>query len=68
MLRQVYIFNTKAANPNLQKAYLVNTLINFREKLRTFYKMNLLLEYQIKEYKYFKPNCDSFLQENDEMF
>lgn len=53
MLRKLYIINTKAEDPIFQKAYLANILINFREMPQTFYKMNLLLEYQNKKFKQF---------------
>lgn len=45
MLRQVHIFNTKVADTILQEAYLANTLVNLKEEPRTFYKIDLLLEY-----------------------
>ena len=68
MLRQVHIFDTKVANPIFQKAYLANALINLKEERRTFYKMDLLLEHQNRDFKYFLANCRSSLQESDEMF
>lgn len=68
MIRQLYIFNTKAFNPQLQKAYLANILVNPRGLPYTFYEINLLLKYQNKEFKYFQADTDSSLQETDEMF
>ena len=68
MLRQVHIFDTKAADPILQKAYLANALVNPRGKSQTFYEMDLLLEHQNGEFKRFRADQGSFLQESDEMF
>lgn len=68
MLRPVYIFNTKAADPILQQTYLANALVNPRGKPRSFYKMDLLLEHQNREFKRFSANHGLSLQESDEMF
>ena len=51
MLRQVHIFDTKAADPILQEAYLANALVNPIGKPQSFYKMDLLLEHQNGEFK-----------------
>ena len=53
MLRQVHIFDTKAADPILQEAYLTNAFVNPRGKPQSFYKMDLLLEHQNREFKQF---------------
>lgn len=53
MLRQVHIFDTKAADPILQEAYLANALVNPRGERRTFYEMDLLLEHRNGEFKRF---------------
>ena len=45
MLKQVHIFDTKAADPILQEAYLANALVNPRGKPQSFYEMDLLLEH-----------------------
>lgn len=68
MLRQVHIFDTKAADPILQQAYLANALVNPRGKPQSFYKMDLLLEHQNGEFKRFRADRGSSLQESDEMF
>ena len=61
MLRQVHIFDTKAADPILQKAYLANALVNPRGKSQTFYEMDLLLEHQNGEFKRFRADRGSSL-------
>lgn len=53
MLKQVYIFNTKAADPIFQETYLANALVNLRGERQTFYKMDLLLEHQNEKFKCF---------------
>lgn len=68
MLRQVHIFDKKVADPILQEAYLANALINPRGKPQSFYEIDLLLEYQNREFKRFCTDCGSSLQENDEIF
>lgn len=68
LLRQVHIFDTSAADPVLQKVYLANALVNPRGLGHTFYEMDLLLEYQNGEFKRFRSNRDSSLQESNEMF
>ncbi len=68
ILRQLHIFDTKAANPILQGAYLANALVNPRGRLRTFYEMDLLLEYQNGEFKRFRADRGLSLQESDEIF
>lgn len=61
MLRQLHIFDTKAANPQLQEAYLANALVNPRGLSHTFYEVDLLLEYQNREFKQFRADRGSFL-------
>lgn len=68
MLRQVHVFDTKAADPILQEAYLANALVNPRGLGHTFYEMDLLLEHQNGEFKRFRNDRGSSLQESDEMF
>lgn len=51
MMRQVHIFDTKAADPILQEAYLANFLVNFQGFFNLFYKMDLLLEHQNGRFK-----------------
>ena len=68
MLRQLHIFDTKSADPVLQEAYLTDSLINFKSQLRTFYKMDLLLEHQNGEFKWFQMDCESSFQETDNTF
>lgn len=50
MMRQLYIIDTKSVDPILQEAYLANALVNPHGLPYTFYKMNLLLEYQNGEF------------------
>lgn len=68
MLRQLHIFDTKTADPILQETYLANALVNPRGGSRTFYKMDLLLEHQNREFKRFRVDRGSSLQESDKMF
>ena len=68
MMRQVHIFDTKAADPILQEAYLANSLVNLRGLPDSFYEMDLLLEHQNGEFKRFRTDRGSSLQESDEMF
>lgn len=68
MLRQVHIFDIKAANPIFQQAYLANALVNSKNKPQSFYKIDLLLEHQNKEFKQFCADRGLSLQENDKMF
>lgn len=51
MIRQVYIFDTKAVDPTFQEAYLANYLVNIQRLSDLFYKIDLLLEYQNSEFK-----------------
>lgn len=53
MLRQVYIFDIKAADPSFQEGYLANALVNPRGKPKSFYKMDLLLEHQNGKFQQF---------------
>lgn len=68
MLKQLHIFNTKAADPVLQEAYLANSLVNPKGQSRTFYEMNLLLEHPNGEFKRFQTDRRSSLQETNDMF
>ncbi|MCJ1464122.1 hypothetical protein MMC07_002735, partial [Pseudocyphellaria aurata] len=68
MLRQLHIFDTKAATPVLQEAYLANALVNLRGLPNTFYEMDLLLEHQNGEFKRFQADRGSSLQESNELF
>ena len=68
MLCQLHILNTTAEDPLLQEAYLANALVNLRGLPHTFYEMDLLLEYQNGEFKRFRQDCGSFLQDSEEMF
>ena len=45
MLKKVYIFDTKVADPIFQQIYLANALANPRSKPQSFYQMDLLLEH-----------------------
>lgn len=63
----MHIFDTKELDLVLQKAYLANTLINAKGQPRTFYKIDLLLKYQNREFKQFPIDCKSFLQENKDI-
>lgn len=56
MLRQIHIFDTTAANPVLQNAYIANALVNLRGLPFTFYEMDLLLERQNGEFKRFRAD------------
>lgn len=68
MLCQMHILDTKAAYLLLQKAYITNALVNLRGLPFTFYKINLLLEHQNREFKRFWADKGSSLQETNEMF
>lgn len=64
----MHISDTKAAHPVLHKAYLVNVLINSKSSTGTFYKIDLLLEYQNVEFKRFSLDYNFFLYGSNEMF
>lgn len=68
MLRHIYIIDTKAANPIVQEAYLANALVNPQGFPQTFYKIDLLLEHQNREFKRFRVDREAFLQESNEIF
>lgn len=68
MLRQLHIFDTDASTPQLQEAYLANSLVNPRGLPHTFYEIDLLLEHQNGEFKRFRTDRGSSLQETDQMF
>lgn len=56
MLRQLHILDTKAADPQLQQAYLANALVNPPGLPQTFYEMDLLLEHENGEFKRFRSD------------
>lgn len=68
MLKQVHIFDIKADDSVLQEIYLTNAFVNSKEQPGTFYKINLLLKYQNREFKHFGSNYGLSLQEIDKMF
>lgn len=68
MLRQLHILDTGAADPILCKAYLANALVNPRGLPHTFYEMDLLLEHQNGNFKRFRADRGSSLQDTDELF
>lgn len=68
LLRQMHIFDTTAANPILQKAYLANALVNPQGLGHTFYEMDQFFEHQNREFKQFYIDRDSSLQESNDMF
>ena len=45
ILKQVHIFNIKAAHLVLQEAYIANALVNHKGRPGTFYEIDLFLEY-----------------------
>lgn len=59
---------TNAADPELRNAYIANALVNIRGLPFTFYEIDLLLEHQNGEFKRFRSDRGSSLQETDEMF
>lgn len=61
MLRRLHIFDTCAADPVLQEAYLANSLVNPRGLASTFYEMDLLLEHQNGKIKRFRADRGSSL-------
>ncbi|MCJ1471087.1 hypothetical protein MMC07_009735 [Pseudocyphellaria aurata] len=68
LLRQIHIIDTDATHPDLKEAYLTNALVNLRGLPDTFDEMDLLLEYQNDEFKQFRADRGSSLQETDVMF
>lgn len=68
MLQQLHIIDTSASNPILQQAFLANALVNPRGEKDSFYKVDLLLEHQNGEFKRFRSDRGSSLQETDQMF
>lgn len=68
LLWQLHIIDTTAAHPILQEAYLANALVILRGLPHTFYEMNLLLEHQNGEFKRFRSDRGSSLQETGQMF
>lgn len=68
LLRQLHIVDTASADPVLQEAYLANALVNPRGLPNTFYEMDLILEHQNGEFKRFRSDRGSSLQETDQMF
>lgn len=68
MLRQMHILDTNAADPILWQTYIANVLVNPRGLPLMFYEIDLLLEHQNGEFKQFRSDRRSSLQETDEMF
>lgn len=68
MLIQVYVINTKAANPIFEKVYLANILVNFKKMFQIFYKIDLLFKYQNRKFKRFWGEGNLLLQENNKIF
>lgn len=68
MLRQLHIFDIKAADPVLQKTYLANLFVNPKCQSKTFYEINLLLKYQNGKFKWFQMDCGSSLPKTNDMF
>lgn len=68
MIRQIHIFDAKASDPQLQEAYLTNALVNPCGLPHIFYEIDLLLKYHNIEFKRFRADRGSFLQETDEIF
>lgn len=68
MLRQMHILDTSSAHPLLQEAYISNALVNPRGLPHTFYEIDLLLEHQNGEFKRFRADRGSSLQESDYLF
>lgn len=58
MLRQLHSFVTKAANPQLQEAYLANALVNPRGLQQIFCKMDLLLSIRMASSNVFAALVD----------
>lgn len=61
MLKQMHIFDTKIIDLILQQTFLVNILVKLQSIGYTFYNIDLLLEYQNKEFKMIQNNCELFL-------
>ena len=68
MIKQLHIIDTKSAAPILQEAYLANALVNPCGLPHTFYEIDLLLEHQNGEFKRFRADKGSLLQETNKMF
>ena len=68
MLRQLHIMDTTASDPILQQAFLANALVNPQGRKDSFYEVDLLLEHQNGEFKRFRSDRGSSLQETDQMF
>lgn len=68
MLRQYHIFDTSSAHPDLQTAYLANALVNLCSLPHILYEIDLLLEQQNGEFKCFRTDRGSSLQESDYLF
>lgn len=64
----MHILDIAAADLIFQNAYIANALVNLRELPFTLYEMDLLLEHQNGEFKRFRSDRGSSLQETDEMF
>lgn len=68
ILRQLHIFDTNASSPQLQEAYLANSLVNPRGLPHPFYEIDLLLQHQNGKFMRFRTDRRSSLQETDQMF
>ncbi len=60
-LRQIHIIDINTTNLVLQEAYLAYILVNPCRFSYTFYKMDLLLEYQNSKFKRFYTKRSLFL-------
>lgn len=68
MLWQLHIFDIKTSDPQLQNAYLANALVNTCGLRHIFYKIDLLLKHQNREFKRFQADKRLSLQETDPTF
>lgn len=67
MLKQLHIMDITASNLILQQVFFANVLVNPQGQKDLFYKIDLLLEYQNREFKQFCSNQGSSLKETDQM-
>lgn len=68
ILRQIHILDTIATNPIFKEAYITNALVNLQGLPFIFDEMDLLLEHQNGEFKWFWFDRGLFLQETDKIF
>lgn len=68
ILRQIHILDTIATNPIFKEAYIANALVNLKGLPFIFDEMDLLLEHQNGEFKWFRFDRGLFLQETDKIF